>query len=380
MDMLHHNWRYVCIFNPINAYYLTGTYQEGVLFIQRDEEPIYFVFHSADRAEADTMYCKVVAVEKYEDVANHSSMNNFFPVYIDTSFVTIDMLEEFNEVFRFDKIESCDFEIQRARSIKTKYELNLIRKIASLHKETVEEVMQEAMVEETSELDIARAIYKAFIDKGHQGVIRFANPYYKMPGVSVSFSENALKEYFFKGPSGGIGQYIESPFFGSAKSSLKQNDIVTVSSYFAMHGYNSSLTLCYAYNSLIDYLDKQYRHIVTLREIVLDVLKAGSKVSEVLATIHEKMHPEIQGSFMQIGDSEKISIGSGIGLECDEMPFFDKKNEMPLEENMVVSLSFFTSTVGYGLIGFQNMYIINHDSAECLNSTGDNIKVVAKYL
>ena len=34
--------------------------QDGILFIQRDEEPVYFVKRSVERAAEEIRYCKVM--------------------------------------------------------------------------------------------------------------------------------------------------------------------------------------------------------------------------------------------------------------------------------------------------------------------------------
>ena len=89
MDMSDDGWRYIFIFNPLNAYYLTGTMQDGVLFIQRGEEPIYFVKKSVQRAEEEIRYCKVEPFNEYIDIKNYLSLNTFFPAFIDKNYSTI---------------------------------------------------------------------------------------------------------------------------------------------------------------------------------------------------------------------------------------------------------------------------------------------------
>ena len=43
-------WGWAMIFSKINQYYFTGTMQDGMLIIPKDEEPVYWVRRSYERA------------------------------------------------------------------------------------------------------------------------------------------------------------------------------------------------------------------------------------------------------------------------------------------------------------------------------------------
>lgn len=380
MDMTDDTWRYIFIFNPVNIYYFTGTMQDGILFIQRDEEPVYFVKRSVERAAEEIRYCKVMAYKELQDIKNELALNVFFPAFVDKSFVTIKLLEEFNSQFEFGKIYSCDTALNMCRSVKSKYELDILKEAGAIHADIMTNIVPELLTEDISERDAALLIFNEFMKNGHQGIVRFERAGMEFQTVNVAFGESSLNIYKYDIPAGITGLYAASPFFGSSKITLKQNDLITIPSVFGVNGYHSVCTYCYAFNSLIDYIRRQHEHCKTLKDLAVLILKSGAKASDIYTEIMDNIHPEIQGTFMGLGDSTLTHLGRGTGLAVDEFPIISKNNDKPLVENMVINLGFFSSLEGYGVTGMQHTYIVTAEGGVSINGQADDVIVAGKYL
>lgn len=380
MDMADDTWRYIFIFNPVNIYYFTGTMQDGILFIQRDEEPVYFVKRSVERATEEIRYCKVMAYKELQDIKNELALNVFFPAFVDKSFVTIKLLEEFNSQFEFGKIYSCDTALNMCRSVKSKYELDILKEAGAIHADIMTNIVPELLTEDISERDAALLIFNEFMKNGHQGIVRFERAGMEFQTVNVAFGESSLNIYKYDIPAGITGLYAASPFFGSSKITLKQNDLITIPSVFGVNGYHSVCTYCYAFNSLIDYIRRQHEHCKTLKDLAVLILKSGAKASDIYTEIMDNIHPEIQGTFMGLGDSTLTHLGRGTGLAIDEFPIISKNNDKPLVENMVINLGFFSSLEGYGVTGMQHTYIVTAEGGVSINGQADDVIVAGKYL
>ena len=380
MDMADDTWRYIFIFNPVNIYYFTGTMQDGILFIQRDEEPVYFVKRSVERAAEEIRYCKVMAYKELQDIKNELALNVFFPAFVDKSFVTIKLLEEFNSQFEFGKIYSCDTALNMCRSVKSKYELDILKEAGAIHADIMTNIVPELLTEDISERDAALLIFNEFMKNGHQGIVRFERAGMEFQTVNVAFGDSSLNIYKYDIPAGITGLYAASPFFGSSKITLKQNDLITIPSVFGVNGYHSVCTYCYAFNSLIDYIRRQHEHCKTLKDLAVLILKSGAKASDIYTEIMDNIHPEIQGTFMGLGDSTLTHLGRGTGLAVDEFPIISKNNDKPLVENMVINLGFFSSLEGYGVTGMQHTYIVTAEGGVSINGQADDVIVAGKYL
>ncbi len=379
MDMADDTWRYIFIFNPVNIYYFTGTMQDGILFIQRDEEPVYFVKRSVERAAEEIRYCKVMAYKELQDIKNELALNVFFPAFVDKSFVTIKLLEEFNSQFEFGKIYSCDTALNMCRSVKSKYELDILKEAGAIHADIMTNIVPELLTEDISERDAALLIFNEFMKNGHQGIVRFERAGMEFQTVNVAFGESSLNIYKYDIPAGITGLYAASPFFGSSKITLKQNDLITIPSVFGVNGYHSVCTYCYAFNSLIDYIRRQHEHCKTLKDLAVLILKSGAKASDIYTEIMDNIHPEIQGTFMGLGNSTLTHLGRGTGLAIDEFPIISKNNDKPLVENMVINLGFL-SLEGYGVTGMQHTYIVTAEGGVSINGQADDVIVAGKYL
>ncbi len=380
MDMADDAWRYIFIFNPLNAYYLTGTMQDGILFIQRGEEPVYFVKRSVKRAEEEIRYCSVKPYTDYHDIKNYLALNSFFPAFIDKSYVTISLIEEFNSVFEFGKIYSCDKALQICRSVKSKYEIDILKQAGQIHADIMKNIVPEILQEDISEKNAALLIFNEFVKKGHQVVCRSEKKGAELQTLNVSFGESSLKEYRYDSPVGVTGMYATAPFFGSDKIFLKQNDLVTIPSIFGINGYYSQAVYCYAFNSLIDYIRRQHEHCRNVKDIAVEMIKPGVLPAEIYQAVMDNIHPEIQGIFMGINDNIISYLGRGIGLAVDEPPEIIKANKNPLAENMVITLNFFAFLEGYGTTGMQHTYIVTTEGGVSINGSADEIIVAGKYL
>ena len=67
-------------------------------------------------------------------------------------------------------------------------------------------------------------IFNEFMKNGHQGIVRFERAGMEFQTVNVAFGESSLNIYKYDIPAGITGLYAASPFFGSSKITLKQND------------------------------------------------------------------------------------------------------------------------------------------------------------
>lgn len=94
----------------------------------------------------------------------------------------------------------------------------------------------------------------------------------------------------------------------------------------------------------------------------------------------DNIHPEIQGTFMGLGDNTLNHLGRGTGLAIDEFPVISKNNDKPLVENMVINLGFFSALEGYGVTGMQHTYIITAEGCISINGDADDVVVAGKYL
>ena len=131
MDKSNPEWEIAVIFRKINLYYFTGTMQEGMLIIPRDDKAIFWVRRSYERALNESLLKNIKPMNSFRDAARNI---NKLPdtVYIETEVVPLALYSRFQKHFPFQNYKPLDMAIAAVRSIKSEYELNLMRKAGKI--------------------------------------------------------------------------------------------------------------------------------------------------------------------------------------------------------------------------------------------------------
>ena len=73
MDISDPEWEIAVIFSNINLYYFTGTMQDGMLIIPRDDDATFWVRRSYERALDESLFGNIKPMNSFRDAAK--SMN-----------------------------------------------------------------------------------------------------------------------------------------------------------------------------------------------------------------------------------------------------------------------------------------------------------------
>ena len=69
MDEKEPGWEMALVISKVNQYYFTGTMQEGILFIPRDGEAVYYARRSYERAVHESLFPDIRPMGSYRDAA-----------------------------------------------------------------------------------------------------------------------------------------------------------------------------------------------------------------------------------------------------------------------------------------------------------------------
>jgi Xaa-Pro dipeptidase len=140
MDLANPGWAISVIFSKINQYYFTGTMQDGMLFIPRDDEAVLWVRRSYERALDESLFPAITPMESFRD-ASAQIQNLPSTVYLEAEIVPLALLQRFQKYFPFTDIRPLDLQISSVRAIKSSYELALMEKSGRIHQRILEEVV-----------------------------------------------------------------------------------------------------------------------------------------------------------------------------------------------------------------------------------------------
>ena len=358
MDQNCPGWEITAIFSKINVYYFTGTMQEGVLFIPRSDEAVFWVRRSYERATEESLFPSIKPMESYRDAA--VTMKNLpDTLYLEKEIVPIGMLQRFQKYFPFTVIESADVQIAKVRSIKSKYELALMEQSGKIHQRVTEELVPGILREGMSEMEFFCDLYSVLIHEGHHGVARFGMFDTESILGQIAFGESSIYPTSFNGPGGNYGMSPAVPIHGSRNRKLRKGDLVFVDTGCGVEGYHTDKTMTYMFGkSLPEEAIKIHQQCVELQNRVAAMLKPGAIPSVIYNEIMGGLSPAFLENFMGFGSRKVKFLGHGIGLTIDELPVIANGFDEPIQEGMVFAVEPKKGIPHIGMVGIENTFIV----------------------
>lgn len=369
MDEMYPDWEVAVIFSKINLYYFTGTMQDGMLIIERNNST-FWIRSSYERAKDESLFEELKSMNSYRDAAAFYD-NIPDTVYIETEVVPLAMYSRFQRHFPFKDFKPLDHVLAVVRSVKSDYELSLMRKAGQIHRHVLEDIVPDILVSGMSETEFASELFKKMLDEGHHGVSRFGMFDTEMVLGQLGFGESSIYPSYFNGPGGNSGISPAVPLIGSRDRKLKKGDLVFVDVGCGVEGYNTDKTMTYMYKKPLNTDAIEAHEIcVKIQDNIASMLKPGSIPSEIYRSIIQSLNPKFLENFMGYGNHRVKFLGHGIGLLIDETPVIAEGFNEPLKEGMVFAVEPKKGIKDVGMVGIENTFIVTPNGGECI--TGKN--------
>lgn len=372
MDQKEPQWKLALVISKINQYYFTGTMQEGLLFIPRDAEAVYYVRRSYDRAVDESLFTGIKPMETYRDVAGDVAAFGGVAdtVHIEMEFVPLAMCERLKKYFGFSSYKSMDVCISKVRSLKSPYELDLMMKAGEIHRKVMEERVPLLLREGITESELTTAIFTVLVEEGHQGIARFGMFDTEVILGHIAFGESSLYPTYFNGPGGNYGLGPAVQLMGNRERRLKDGDLIFIDTGCGFEGYQSDKTLTYVFGKpLPEHAVDRHKKCLEIQGRIAEMLKPGEIPSNIYNTVMNSVDEDSLPNFMGYGRRRTKFIGHGIGLQVDELPVLAKGFDEPLQEGMVFAVEPKAGVEGVGMVGIENTFIVTPQGGKCITGT-----------
>jgi Xaa-Pro dipeptidase len=370
MDQEDPKWEIAVIFSKINQYYFTGTMQDGMLLIPRDKEATLWVRRSYQRALDESLFDNIKSMQSFREAA--SNMDNIpDTAYLETEVVSLALYQRFQKHFPFQNLNPVDNHVGAVRSLKSTYELSLMKRSGAIHQHVFEDIIPEILQEGMSEADLATQLFSIMIKEGHHGVSRFNMFDSEMLLGHVCFGESSIYPTYFDGASGNYGLGPAVPLIGSRENKLKKGDLVYVDTGCGVDGYHTDKSTTYMFGrSIPSHAMDAHEKCVEIQNEIAGMLKPGAIPSEIYKTIMNDLDKDFLENFMGFGNHTVKFLGHGIGLQIDELPVIAERFDQPLKEGMTFAIEPKKGIKDVGMVGIENTFIVAPEGGECI--TGDN--------
>jgi Xaa-Pro aminopeptidase len=373
MDNMNPEWKMAVIFSKINLYYFTGTMQEGIIIINHDDEPIFWVRRSYERALDESLFRVIKPMNSFHDAAESQ---NQLPdtIYLETEVIPLALYHRFHKYFPFKNFKPVDNVIAKVRAVKSEYELSLMREAGKIHQHVLEDLAQEMLQVGMSEASLVAELFQVMVEEGHDGVTRLGMFDTEIVLGQLGFGESSIYPTYFNGPGGNYGLSPAVPLLGSRDRKLRNGDLVFIDVGCGVEGYNTDKTMTYMFgHSLPQYaIDIHYECVAVQNEIAA-MLKPGVIPSDIYRIIMENLDKDFLRNFMGFGNRRVNFLGHGIGLLIDELPVIAEGFNEPLKEGMVFAVEPKKGIRDIGMVGIENTFIVTSHGGECITGINNGL-------
>lgn len=376
MDRTQPEWEIVIIFSKINLYYFSGTMQEGMLIIPRNNDATLWVRRSYDRAMDESLFQQIRPMESYRDAAGAVKMSE--TCHVEAEIIPIAFLQRFQKYFPFKNIKSADNQINKTRSVKSTYELSLMKLSGAKHSYVLEQCVPGILKKGMSEDELVTELYSVMVREGHHGVSRFAMFDTEMVVGQIGFGDSSIYPAYFNGPGGNRGISPAVPLIGSRERKLEKGDLVFIDVGFGVDGYHTDKTMTYMFGRpLPDRAITYHKKCLEIQNNIARMLRPGNIPAEIYKNIMQDLDPEFAKDFMGFKNRKVKFLGHGIGLQIDEYPVIANGFTEPLELDMTIALEPKIGIEGIGMVGVENTFLVTAKGGRCI--TGDNPGMIGVY-
>jgi Xaa-Pro aminopeptidase len=367
------------ILQNIDLYYFSGSIQKANLYIPVEGDPLLMVHKSRERARAESAIDNIVHLASPKNIPEELKKNGIETprrLGLELDVLPANLYFNFQHLFKDADIVDISTPIRLMRSIKSSYEIDIIRRAAQLSDQLAGHV-PEILREGATELELAGKLEAEARRLGHQGVVRM-----RLWGGEMFYG------HLMAGPTGAAPSYLASPTGGVGANpaiaqgpgfkTAQRHEPVLVDYVFAFNGYLSDHTRIFSLGPLSRELMDAHQAMLDVQRLVKQVarpgLASGALYDQATAKAAELGYAD---HFMGAAGKERIRfVGHGIGLEIDEFPFLAAGQELPLKEGMIIALEPKLVFPGKGVVGIENTHVVTEDGLEQLGQFPEEIFII----
>jgi len=366
------------IIQNTDLFYFAGTIQQAHLYIPADGEPLLMVRKSYERALAESGIKRIISFTSQKQIPGLLRENGYnIPgvLGLETDVMPANFYFALRECFENSKLTDVSHFIRLVRSVKSVYEIEIIKK-AAFFSDMVAEKAKELLEEGITEIEFAGKVEAEARKLGHQGIIRMRLWGSELFYGHIMAGSSAAIPSFLSSPTGGlgVGQAIAQ---GPGFMVIKKHQPVLVDYVFAWMGYLADHTRIFSIGDLPDELIKAHQAMLDIHAMIKKEAKPGVKAGDLYEMATEMADRLGYGEhFMGVGDQRIRFVGHGIGLELDEYPFLAKGQKMALEEGMSIAVEPKLVFPGKGVVGIENTHVVTKDGLMQLTVADEQITIV----
>jgi Xaa-Pro aminopeptidase len=363
------------VIQKMDCYYLSGTTQDGLMFVPLDGKPLLMVKRETERARVESPLDDIVRMKSIRDLPSMIQDNRTrLPKTLGIELDVLPVNEYFRYQSMFPGVNFVDASpvIRNIRKIKSPFEIELIKAAGDIGKRVYTEA-RGFLKQGMTEIEFGGLMEASAKKHGSEGLIRVRSLNYEayswhvlsgITGGIVSQSDS---------PMGGLGL---SPAFpvGASHKVMEANEPILVDFGTCYQGYQADETRMFSIGPMKDKFIDAFKACREIHDAVLAETRPGADCEALFRMtlgLGEKLG--YADSYLGPPGLQCRFIGHGIGLELNEFPFIAQGQTYPLEEGMTFAVEPKIVFPGEGSVGIENTVVVTRDGCEILTTLEQDI-------
>jgi Xaa-Pro aminopeptidase len=363
------------VIQKMDFYYLSGTTQDGLLFVPLEGKPLLMMKRELERARIESPVQDVVPLKSNRQIpslmqAHYGKVPQILGLELDV--LPVKDYFRVQAIFPGSHFTDASSILRETRKIKSLFEIDLMRRAGEIGREVYREA-REILEEGMTEIEFGGLLEAVAKKHGHEGLLRVRSLNYEaytwhvlsgLTGGIVSQSDS---------PMGGLGL---SPAFpvGASLKVMKAHEPILVDFGTCFHGYQADETRMFSIGRMERKFVDAYKACKEIHDAVLEETRPGADCEALfLKTLPLAEKLGYKDSFLGPPRLQTRFIGHGIGLELNEVPFLAQGQSYLLEEGMTFAVEPKIVFPGEGSVGIENTVVVTKDGYEVLTPAGQEI-------
>ena len=292
------------ISNPINIKYLTNIEAEGTLLLTRKENIYITDSRYIEHVHSTLTLFDEIIVYDIQDISKDDYENFFMfceDVGFEENYVTYAQYKEYIRKYKIHNFVETENIIEKQRMIKDDEEISNIKKACEITDNCFSYILT-----------------------------------YIKPGMTEKQIANEIEDYYKQRTDGlsfetivASGENSSKPHAIPTDRKIQDVDIITIDMGCKVNGYCSDMTRTFFVGKLPEEMKTIYDRVLENQNKVIEEMKDGANTR-----LLTKM---VENDFQLNGYDLIHALGHGVGMEIHESPYINRRSDMILKENMVVT-------------------------------------------
>jgi Xaa-Pro aminopeptidase len=363
------------VVQKMNFYYLSGTTQDGLLFVPMEGKPLLMIKRELERAKVESPIKDIVALRSNREIP--SLIQTHYGKLPQSLGLELDILPvkdyfKHQEFFPATRFMDASLIMRETRRIKSPFEINLMSVAGEIGKKVYQEA-RKILKEGMTEIEFGGLLEATAKRYGHEGLLRVRSLNYEaytwhvlsgLTGGIVSQSDS---------PMGGLGL---SPAFpvGASQKVMKAHEPILVDFGTCFHGYQADETRMFSIGKMKQKFIDAYNACKEIHDTVLEETRPGADCEAIfLKTLRLAEKLGYKDSYLGPPGLQTRFVAHGIGMELNELPFIAQGQSYPLEKGMTFALEPKIVFPGEGSVGLENTVVVTEKGYQILTPVSQKI-------